>query len=94
MKCLIIFFVCTFTFSCENKEKSKVQLKAISIAKNEWKKEFKYDDEKLSNMEIDIRINGKNWIVKGSLANNREGGVPIAIIDTSTFKIIEVYHTK
>ncbi len=94
MRTLLIFLICVLTFSCKNNPKSKVQLKVIAIAKNEWKNEFSYDDFELSKLDIVIFKSGKNFIVKGRLPDDREGGVPVALIDTSNFEIVEVYHTK
>lgn len=88
---LVILFAINSCDLSENKYSDK-ELKAIEIAEMEFVKI--YGKDVLSKKPFILEIKDSVYVIKGTLPAGRDGGVPNAIIDTATLKIIDVYHTK
>jgi hypothetical protein len=70
----------------------KMNQKLIIIAKKEFKKELNINTDDFE--PYIVKRENYVWKIKGSLKNNREGGVPVILLDTTTLKVKEIYHTK
>jgi hypothetical protein len=89
-KTLIIILIIS---SCTIPNLSARDKKLLYIAKKEWKRVF--NDLDVDNYEpYNIKLVDSVWVITGSLEEGREGGVPVAVIDTVTLKVVDVYHTK
>lgn len=94
MKIFLPFIIILTLHSCKNQPNySDKEKKFIKIAKNAIRNSF--GAEILENNEP-YRITRKDsvWVVKGTLPDGMDGGVPVVIIDTVNMEVVEIYHTK
>ena len=86
------FIQILFILGCSGQKLNKNKLLIIEAAQKEWERVLK--DDFSENAPFKISRKDSFWIVKGSLSCGKVGGVPVAIIDITDLKVIEVYHTK
>lgn len=91
LKKLLIVLVCYSCMGCED-SRSEKELGIIAIAQKEWLKTFHTDFEDLKPFKVELKDNA--WIVSGTGSPNKDGGVPIAVIDATDLHVMDVYHTK
>jgi hypothetical protein len=91
-KRLMIYNIILCSLGCSTHKLCTKEKLIIEVAKKEWKRVF--NDDFTRNEPFKILLEDSVWIVKGSLSRGKDGGVPVAIIDTMCLNVIEVYHTK
>lgn len=86
---LAVHSMCTLEESQNLNEEEK---KVLKIAEEEWLRI--YGNDIYTKRPFVVELRDSVWVVKGTIPTNMDGGVPYAIIDTSNYEIIKIYHSK
>ncbi|KFF10111.1 hypothetical protein IW15_21475 [Chryseobacterium soli] len=89
-------------FSCVDKHKKIILEKslclnneddAIKLAEKEWLQLYGESVYKKKPFKVQIK-NDSIWIIKGTLQNDYDGGIPYIEINAKNCKVLNVYHGK
>ena len=92
MKNILLSLLIILVNSC-SKKKDCSKVKAISIAEEEWVKQFGDEIKDLKPFTAKMK-NDSIWVIEGSLPEGFDGGVPYAEINANSCVIISISHSK
>jgi len=53
-----------------------------------------YGDRVVNQKPYQVKLDGKNWIVQGTLQPNMVGGTAVAVIAKQDGRVLQVFHSK